>query len=171
MKKLVPKGANCFMLRLLNVFLQDRSFAERVSASLSRKFIMEIVIPQGSAFSPIIFGVIIDDLPWKITSQPALFKDGIPIQSEGLCISDLLRSVQTFLNMFLRKFIRILSRMSWCRFPSKISQMFYRIQVLCVDGGSNLSVLVLKVTKFFGNIILLSWKSFLTKVMLNRFLA
>ena len=96
--KLMRKGVSGSMLRWLNAFLHDRSFAVRVGGSLSKVFTLENGIPQGSVLSPLLFSVMIDDLPEAINIHHGLYADDCAIWNDGLCISDLLVSVQSSLD-------------------------------------------------------------------------
>ena len=72
------------ILQWLNSFLKDRSFVERVGGSVSKVFSPENGAPQGSAPSPLLFAVMINDLPSQPSSPDDLFADDCAIWIDGL---------------------------------------------------------------------------------------
>ena len=90
LSKLILKGVSGRMLQWLSSFLQDRSFVVRVGGSLSKVFSLENGIPQGSVLSPLMFAIMIDDLPSQLNSPHGLFADDCAIWIDGLHIPDLL---------------------------------------------------------------------------------
>ena len=105
LSKLMLKGVSGRMIKWLNSFLQDRSFVVRIGGSLSRVFSLGNGIPQGSVLSPLLFAVMIDDLPAELSSPHGLFADDCAIWIDGLNIPDLLIATQSSLN----------SVADWCR--------------------------------------------------------
>ena len=59
---------------------------------------MENGIPQGSVISPLLFAVMVNDLPLAIKSDHGLFADDCAFWESGDSISDLLKSTQSTLN-------------------------------------------------------------------------
>ena len=75
-------------------FLSNRTFQVRVGSTLSMTKLLENGTPQGSVLSPVLFSLMIKDLPNKITSPSALDADDLCFWESG---SDV-----TFLNQLCR---------------------------------------------------------------------
>ena len=61
--KLQRLGIQGQMFKWIRNFLSDRSIRVRVGASLSRSFLMENGSPQGSVISPVLFIILLNDIP------------------------------------------------------------------------------------------------------------
>ena len=72
MSKIGIKGN---MLAWITSFLSSRSFQVRVGSTLSSSTTLENGIPQGSVLSPLLFAIMINDMPQNIRSNINVFAD------------------------------------------------------------------------------------------------
>jgi len=63
------------MFHFIRSFLSNRTFQVRIGSTLSMTKRLENGTPQGSVLSPILFSLMINDLPTRITSHAALYVD------------------------------------------------------------------------------------------------
>ena len=96
--KLARLGIQGNMLKWIRSLISNRSFQVRVGLELSNKMILENGIPQGSVISPLLFAVMINDLPEVINSQHGLFADDCAVWESGSSIPSMLSSLQSTLN-------------------------------------------------------------------------
>ena len=102
MSKLGIKG---YMLAWISSFLSTRTFQVRVGSTLSNVFSLENGIPQGSVLSPILFSIMINDLPEHINSNINIFADDSCIWQSGLKLSEVTEKLQDSLDNISR----------WCK--------------------------------------------------------
>jgi len=74
--KLLTSGITGRMFQFIRAFLSNRTFQVRVGSTLSVTKLLENGTPQGSVRSPVLFSLMINDLPNAITS-PALYADAL----------------------------------------------------------------------------------------------
>ena len=71
--KLLSFGISGRMFHFIHSFLSNRTFQVRIGSTLSLTKRLENVTPQGSVLSPILFCLMINDLPKRIISHAALY--------------------------------------------------------------------------------------------------
>ena len=81
--KLHKLGIQGNMLKWIRSFLSNRSFQVRIGNTLSDTFKIDNGIPQGSVISPILFAVMMNDLPSEIGMENALFADNCAVWKVG----------------------------------------------------------------------------------------
>ena len=96
--KLLNLGVTGFMLNFIAAFLTNRSFQVRISSTHSHVKHLHNGIPQGSVQSPLLFAVIINDLPTCLTSEVALFADDVCFWETDTDIKVLNKLAQSSLN-------------------------------------------------------------------------
>jgi len=75
------------MFSFIRSILSNRSFQVRVGSSLSQTKYPANGIPQGSILSPVLFSILINDLPGGIRSWTALYADDFSF-GRADCVSD-----------------------------------------------------------------------------------
>ena len=73
--KLLKTGINGNMFSFIRSFLSNQSFQVRVGSSLSQTKYPANGIPQGSILCPVLFSILINDLPSGIRTRTALHAD------------------------------------------------------------------------------------------------
>ena len=82
--KLCQLGINGNMLTWIYSFFTYRTIQVRVNSTLSNSLQLQNGIPQGSVLSPILFAVMISDLPENMTSTIKLYADDCCLWNTGL---------------------------------------------------------------------------------------
>jgi len=82
-------GINGNMFSFIRSFLSNRSFQVRVGSSLSQIKYPANGIPQGIILSPVLFSILINDLPDGVRSRTALYADDFSFWESGSCIRQL----------------------------------------------------------------------------------
>src|SRR5688572_21885651 len=100
LKKLQIMGINGNIYNWLRNFLSNRTFQVKVGASLSEKFILENGTPQGSIISPVLFLIMINDIPSGLDNgvEMTLFADDSSIYAGHRIIKQLEIKIQNSLN-------------------------------------------------------------------------
>jgi len=75
LSKLLSYGISGRMFHFIRSFLSNRTFQVRIGSTLSMTKSLENGTPQGSVLSPILFSLMINDFPKRITSHAALYVD------------------------------------------------------------------------------------------------
>ena len=75
--KLLNFGVNGFILNFIAAFLTNRSFQVQISSAHSQVKHLHNGIPQRSVLSPLLFAVMINDLPTCLNSEVVLFADDV----------------------------------------------------------------------------------------------
>ena len=96
--KLLNLSVNGFMLNFVAAFLTNRSFQVRISSAHSQVKHLHNGIPQGSVLSPLLFAVMINDLPTCLNSEVALFADDVCFWETDTDIKVLNKLAQSSLN-------------------------------------------------------------------------
>jgi len=73
LSKLLSYDISGRMFHFIRSFLSNRSFQVRIGSTLSMTKRLENGPPQGSVLSPILFSLMINDFPKRITSHAALY--------------------------------------------------------------------------------------------------
>jgi len=104
LSKLFRYGISGRMFRYINSFLSNRTFQVRPGSTLSLTKRLENGTPQGRVLSPILFLLMINDLPERITSPAALYADDFSFWE---CGSDI-----TLLNQMCQR--SLFKVCNWC---------------------------------------------------------
>jgi len=97
--KLFNKGIRGNILNFINNFLSNRTLEVRIGNAKSSKKVVENGTAQGSVISPILFLIMIDDLPSELTDvESALFADDCSIFKSGRNIKHIENTVQNALD-------------------------------------------------------------------------
>ena len=96
--KLYQLGIRGIMLRWIRSMISNRTFQVRIGNKFSDEARLENGIPQGSVISPLLFAVMVNDLPEEISTDNGLFADDVAFWESGTSISRLLNSAQSTLN-------------------------------------------------------------------------
>jgi len=99
LRKLSGMGINGKAFTYIEQFLTNRTMQVRVGSELSVIHILENGTPQGSIISPLLFLIMINDLPNDITeTETTLFADDSCLFKSGRNLDFILRKMQTSLN-------------------------------------------------------------------------
>ena len=96
--KLLKIGIQGFMFNFLRSFLSNRTFHVKVSSTPSQIKTLQNGVPQGSGLSPLLFAIMINDLPSCFNSSAALFADDLCFWEVGTDIQHLNDLTQASLN-------------------------------------------------------------------------
>ena len=96
--KLSELGIKGNILAWLTSFLSSRSFKFRVCSTLYVKTFLENGVPQGSVLSPLLFSIMINDLPKDIRSNINIFADDICIWESSLNLQEVIANLQSSLD-------------------------------------------------------------------------
>ena len=77
------------MFNFIKSFLTNRSFQVQMNLSYSEIKNLENGVPQGSILSPILFSILINDLPDVLSCSAALYEDDCCFWQVGTDISQL----------------------------------------------------------------------------------
>ena len=91
-------GVNGFMLNFITAFFTYRSFQIRISSAHSQVKHLRNGILQGSVLSPLLFAVMINDLPTCLNFEVALFADNVYFWETDTDIEILNKLAQSSLN-------------------------------------------------------------------------
>ena len=75
LSKLLRCGISGRMFHFIRSFLSNRTFQVRIGSTLSMTKRLENGTPQGNVLTPILFALMMNDLPKRITSHAALYAD------------------------------------------------------------------------------------------------
>ena len=95
--KLGCLGVRGNMFKWIQSFVSNRTFQVRVGSTLSNTFTLENGIPQGSALSPLLFAIMMNDLPINLNVDINIFADDSCIWETGLDINQLVSNIQSSL--------------------------------------------------------------------------
>lgn len=98
LKKLQTLGINSFLFKWLEDYLSDRSTKVRVGASISRSTALNAGLPQGAVLSPMLFNIMLYDLPQSDQVKILSYADDITISSRASNIQDAHNKMQHCLN-------------------------------------------------------------------------
>ena len=87
--KLLQLGITGEMFNFIKSFLTNRSFQVRIDSSYSEVKNLENGVPQGSILNPILFSILINDLPNVFSCPAALYTDDCCFWQVGTDISQL----------------------------------------------------------------------------------
>jgi len=97
LSKLLTCDISGGMFHFIRSFLSNRTFRVRIGSTLSMTKRLENVTPQSSVLSLILFSLMINDLPKRITSHAALYADDLCFWECGSEITLLNQLCQRFL--------------------------------------------------------------------------
>ena len=95
------------LVRLISSFLTDRSLSVRVGDETSRSVKMAAGTPQGSSLSPLLYIILVNDIPKEVTDTASLsqFADDVALWSRAYTFHEAIRRLQKSVNMLE----------GWCR--------------------------------------------------------
>ena len=95
------------LVRLLSSFLTNRSLTVKVGNETSRSVEMEAGTPQGSCLSPLLYLILVNDIPGKVTETGSLsqFADDVAVWSRAYTFNGAMNKLQKSVNMLE----------GWCR--------------------------------------------------------
>ena len=95
------------LVRLLSSFLTNRSLSVKVGDEISRAVEMAAGTPQGSCLSPLLYVILVNDVPEQVTESGSLsqFADDIAVWSRAYTFHEATRRLQNSVNMLE----------GWCR--------------------------------------------------------
>jgi len=97
--KLHNKGIRGNILNFINNFLTNRTLEVRIGNAKSTKKVLENGTAQGSVISPVLFLIMIDDLPRELVDvESALFADDSSIFKSGKNIKIITKTIQNALD-------------------------------------------------------------------------
>ena len=96
--KLLRLGISGEMFNFIKSFLTNRTFQVRIDSSYSHTKKLENGLPQGSILNPILFSIMINDLPNVLTCPAAFYADDCCFWEVGANINQLNNIVQENLN-------------------------------------------------------------------------
>ena len=103
-QKLLKYGLNGHILNWISKFLANRTFQVNIESALSDTFHLENGTPQGSVISPILFDIMINDIPFTNKIESSLYADDCAIWASG--------RNESFINKYLQENVDILQK--WC---------------------------------------------------------
>ena len=119
--KLSKLGIEGRMLGWLQSFLSNRCFRVSMGGVESSSRPIQSGVPQGSILSPILFNVLLHDIPQVASISISLFADDIAIYSTGDDIPNLLNALQNYLNQISSWLTQWYQKLN----PSKSKIMFF----------------------------------------------
>ena len=95
------------LVRLISSFLTNRSLSVRVGNETSRSVNMAAGTPQGSSLSPLLYIILVNDIPKQVTDTASLsqFADDVALWSRAYTFHEAIRRLQKSVNMLE----------GWCR--------------------------------------------------------
>ena len=87
--KLLQLGISGKICNFIKAFLTNRTFQIRIDSSYSQSKDLEHGLPQGSILSPILFSIMINDLPNVFTCPAALYAHDCCLSQVGTDIYQL----------------------------------------------------------------------------------
>lgn len=75
--KMIMLGSPLHLVKMVQSFLSDRTFAVKVGSSLSDRIMIPAGVPQGAVMSPTLFNVYMNDIPIQIRVMIAQFADDV----------------------------------------------------------------------------------------------
>ena len=81
-------------LKWIESFLKNRTSAVRIGGIKSNQYFTETGIPQGSTLSPILFNILLHNLPFTPGCTILSYADDITVVSRGRCPEDVINTLQ-----------------------------------------------------------------------------
>lgn len=100
--KLKNYGVGGLMLGWIRDFLRDRTISVKVGNDISNSHKLQNGTPQGSVLSPLLFNIIMNDIPHSKHVQLSVYADDIAIWKVGNKLSITFQKVQTYLNFIIK---------------------------------------------------------------------
>ena len=116
------------MIKWLNNYFVDRKIRVRVYGYLSESQDVEAGVPQGAVCSPLLFNIMLSDMPTDNDIQQHIYVDEVTIVSSGANETEAPEKLQRYLNEFLYW------TESWGMVANQIKfymQMFTRKKIAC----------------------------------------
>jgi hypothetical protein len=98
--KLASHGVSGRLLRWIASFLSERSFSVSVSSALSESYPIISGVPQGAILSPLLFNILLSDLPSSPGVTTSIYADDIAMYVTSDIAPDALALLQTAVDDF-----------------------------------------------------------------------
>lgn len=92
------------LVKLIQSFLQDRTFRVFISSKSSTAFPISAGCPQGSCLSPLLYNLYTADIPKPNNCIISIFADDTAILCSGILASDIIRNLQSAMSVLLKYF-------------------------------------------------------------------
>lgn len=100
--KLSKLGLRGRLLRWLDNYLKNRKIEVRVNGKISQQIDLSAGTPQGAVCSPLLFNLMLSDLPTHRSVKQYIFADDITVVCSGKSLTELKNNVQHYLDDFSR---------------------------------------------------------------------
>ena len=97
--KLIDKGISGQLLAWLYNYLQNRSVKAKVNGYFSDEVKIKAGTPQGAVLSPLLFNVMISDIPDDILVQKYSYADDITFTCSGTNLAPITKGLQAYLKV------------------------------------------------------------------------
>uniref|UniRef100_A0A2P2I2N0 Pol-like protein n=2 Tax=Hirondellea gigas TaxID=1518452 RepID=A0A2P2I2N0_9CRUS len=98
--KLIKSGLKGKIVQWLNDYLRNRKIKVKIEGMISENRGIETGVPQGAVLSPILFNVMINDIPQQEGIVQYIYADDITISCSGESIIQIEKDMQTYLTKF-----------------------------------------------------------------------
>ena len=96
--KIQKRGVEGNMLRFLCYYLTDRTYQVRINNKCSETKSLKRGLPQGSILSPLLFNIMMSDIPVDTQVGILLYADDIVIWMSGTSVQYMANKIQAYLN-------------------------------------------------------------------------
>jgi ribonuclease HI/exonuclease III len=96
--KLSKLGIFGNMFKWIKAYLSERKFFVRVGNTLSKEFDIDSGVPQGAVLSPVLFNVMLADLPIDENIEVYCYADDISFSTTNVSLKEGTRSMQKYIN-------------------------------------------------------------------------
>lgn len=97
--KMIKLNIPAYIIKIINSFLNNRTFRVRINATLSSIKTTKAGVPQGSLLGPTLFNLYVHDLPTVNNSTLAMFADDTAILTQGTTIETTIQRLQNAVNV------------------------------------------------------------------------
>ena len=119
--KLEALKVNCHFINWLKNYLKNRKVSVRVGLDLSEEKVLDKGLPQGAVLSPILFNVMLHDIPRSDKVKVISYADDISL----ICTSESLNEAQYHMQQYLNSLNLWLTRWKFIVNPHKCSYQIF----------------------------------------------
>ena len=98
--KLIDKGIKGYMLTWIHSYLQNRKFKVKLEGEYSDSIQLESGVQQGAVLSPILFNLMLSDIPEMENIDVFIYADDITVMSKGNNMKEVRNSIEEYLKIF-----------------------------------------------------------------------